>query len=452
MSGFIFIFTSLTDFYLNYSLLFEYRLADVCGLCFPKGCNAVKDSLTIIKSLIPAALVKGSIIQRRYCSNKPAGEDFYEWLRGLTDGEGSFMLLKQGSYNFKFQIQLHIDDLEVLYFIQKMLGMGKVYINGTAGMFCVRKQEDVAKIIEIFSKYSLNTFKFLNFLDFKKAFEIYTSSRLKTPEMIKEVEKIRCNMNSQRFDFSLPESYKIRITSNWILGFVEGEGSFSLRKDYNLTLSIGQSIKDLALMKAIKDFFDNLGKNGCDLNDVTRLSCHSDGMVYLTINRLDYITKVLIPFFDTFTLRSKKEKDYKDWKTVLKLRNLGLHYTEKGLKVINLIISQMNNYRLSSNKCTAPVDRALLQVEIDTLLNGPSNFEKREDGRIFIKSLDRYYTNRINIKVELKDENGNLLNTFDSMADCAKYLGISPMTVAKRIQTGKPVLFENKSVYVNKVE
>lgn len=101
----------------------------------------------------------------------------------------------------------------------------------------------------------------------------------------------------------------------------------------------------------------------------------------------------------------------------------------------------MNNYRLSSNKCTAPVDRALLQVEIDTLLNGPSNFEKREDGRIFIKSLDRYYTNRINIKVELKDENGNLLNTFDSMADCAKYLGISPMTVAKRIQTGKPVLF-----------
>lgn len=214
------------------------------------------------------------------------------------------MLLKQGSYNFKFQIQLHIDDLEVLYFIQKMLGMGKVYINGTAGMFCVRKQEDVAKIIEIFSKYSLNTFKFLNFLDFKKAFEIYTSSRLKTPEMIKEVEKIRCNMNSQRFDFSLPESYKIRITSNWILGFVEGEGSFSLRKDYNLTLSIGQSIKDLALMKAIKYFFDNLGKNGCDLNDVTRLSCHSDGMVYLTINRLDYITKVLIPFFDTFTWRS----------------------------------------------------------------------------------------------------------------------------------------------------
>ena len=169
-------------------------------------------------------------------------------------------------------------------------------------------------------------------------------------------------------------------------------------------------------------------------------------MVYLTINRLDYITKVLIPFFDAITWCTKKEKDYKDWKTILKLRNLGLHYTEEGLKVIKLIISQMNNYRLSSIKWAAPVDRALLQIEIDKLLNGPSNFEKREDGRIFIKSLNRYYSDRIKIKVELKDENGNLLNTFDSMADCAKYLGLTSMTVAKIIRTGKPVLFENKSV------
>ena len=105
--------------------------------------------------------MKGSFIQRRYYSNKPVGKHFYEWFRGLTDAEGSFMLLRrQDSYSFKFQINLHVDDLEVLYFIQKTLGMGKVYINGTAAMFCVRNQQDVAKIIEIFSKYPLNTFKF----------------------------------------------------------------------------------------------------------------------------------------------------------------------------------------------------------------------------------------------------------------------------------------------------
>jgi hypothetical protein len=41
----------------------------------------------------------------------------------------------------------------VLYFIQKTLGVGKVSPNGVASaIFRVRKQEDVAKIIDIFSK------------------------------------------------------------------------------------------------------------------------------------------------------------------------------------------------------------------------------------------------------------------------------------------------------------
>jgi len=178
------------------------------------------------------------------------------------------------SYLFKFQIHLHIDDIEVLYFIQKTLGVGRVSPNGVASaIFRVRKQEDVAKIIDIFSKYPLNTFKFLNFLDFKRGFEIYTSSKQKTSKIIQEVETIRCNMNSQRSNFSLPVSYKVRITPYWILGFVEGDGSFWLRENYILSFNIAQSSKDLALMEKIQDFFNNLGKtvNGQDFNDVAKL-------------------------------------------------------------------------------------------------------------------------------------------------------------------------------------
>lgn len=50
------------------------------------------------------------------------------------------------------------------------------------------------------------------------------------------------------------------ITSNWLLGFIEGEGSFTvlekgnLRLRFNLTLSV----KDLALMVDIKNFLKNL--------------------------------------------------------------------------------------------------------------------------------------------------------------------------------------------------
>jgi hypothetical protein len=37
-------------------------------------------------------------------------------------------------------------------------------------------------------------------------------------------------MNIKRTDFSMPSWYKACISSYWLLGFVEGEGSFSVRK------------------------------------------------------------------------------------------------------------------------------------------------------------------------------------------------------------------------------
>jgi len=63
-------------------------------------------------------------------------------------------------------------------------------------------------------------------------------------------------MNKQRTWFQLPpDSHKYLITPYWLLGFVEGEGSFSIHpRDLVLTFSITQSIIDLSLMEAIKYF------------------------------------------------------------------------------------------------------------------------------------------------------------------------------------------------------
>jgi len=112
----------------------------------------------------------------------------------------------------------------------------------------------------------------------------------------------------------------------------------------------------------------------------------------------------------------------------------------------------MNNKRLSSNKQSITVDRTLLQIKIDKLLNAPSNFEIKENGRIFIKSLNKYYSDGNNIKVQLKDENGLIFNTFDSMTSCAKFLGISVSTVFRKLQNNKAVQFDNKLLYIHKVE
>jgi hypothetical protein len=63
-----------------------------------------------------------------------------------------------------------------------------------------------------------------------------------------------------------------------------------------------------------------------------------------------------------------------DWKFIGQLKKLGLHYIPEGIKLINLILSQMNNGRLS-NSGSSLIDRDYIDLKLARLLNGPSNYE-----------------------------------------------------------------------------
>lgn len=404
-------------------------------------------------------------------SKKINREDFLEWFRGFTDAEGCFFIgiNKDKYFRFVFKITLHFDDYNVLEYIQKSLGIGKIYIYKNEATFTVSAQEEIKIIIDFFSKNHLNSTKHLNFLSFKKAFELYTgldNSRLSSLDkssldLKKEIELIKSSMNSKRSEIKLPESHQIRITNYWLLGFVEGDGSFTLVRNtmYKLRFDISQSSKDLLLMMEIKNslkklivelqFSENYKEN-LSMQKSTKGS--SFGMINLTIKNQEYIAKVIIPFFDSMVWLSKKELDYKDWKVALKLRDLGLHYTKDGLKVLGQIYNQINNNRLSSNKIHSNTDSLLLQKDIDRLLTLPSNFEVGEGGKVWIKSLNRYQSSAIKIKLALIDEKGLTLNSFNSVSSCSDFLGISRKTIMKRLNENKAVEFNNKLIYIKKIE
>lgn len=261
-------------------------------------------------------------------------------------------------------------------------------------------------------------------------------------------------MNNLRTDFSELKSKKISITPYWVLGFIEGEGSFTLSKrEYTLSFIVTQSAKDLDLMKEIQIFFLNLcnnqfsGKYDSEGVRLSRYQKSNTDAVYITIGREDIITKVIIPFFDSLLWPRKKEKDYQDWKIILRLKQLGLHYTDEGVRVINLILNQMNLNRLSSSKLIN-VDRESLNKSIENLLNGPSNVETLEDGKIFVKSLNRCFNTaaRDKIKVEVRDENGLIVNTFNSITSCAKYYGVPRSSLQWKLQNNKPATINVNSV------
>ncbi len=153
---------------------------------------------------------------------------FLEWFRGFTDAEGYFVITNnRNNYTFVFGVGLHIDDLKVLESIQQTLQIGKIYTRSDKAEFVVKRIDEVKLIIEIFTKTPLNSNKQLNFLAFKQAFEVYSQTSEKNEQLRFHIEEIRSSMNNNRSEFSWVDR-KFNITPWWLLGFVEGDGSFNI--------------------------------------------------------------------------------------------------------------------------------------------------------------------------------------------------------------------------------
>lgn len=114
-------------------------------------------------------------------------------------------------------------------------------------------------------------------------------------------------------------------------------------------------------------------------------------------------------------------------------------------------MSQMNSKRLSSSDSPI-VDRAELDAKILRLLNDPlcTNYELKEDGRIWIKSLNRFQSKSNSTSVQLWDNQDNLLETYPSMLNCSKSLGINRSTLEYRLQKNITFKYEGKLVYLKR--
>ncbi len=171
--------------------------------------------------------------------------DFYQWFVGFSDGESNFQIQVRYSdvaktrvrgVNFAFTIALHVDDLAVLQFIKDKLGIGTITIKSTGDVcvFTVTNREGLYKLISIFSHYNLNTTKYLDYLDFQKAFILYQERdinlyKLDKNQIIDQIIELKNRMNRQRtcLDNNICSIHtnKTGITKSWLLGFVEAEGS-----------------------------------------------------------------------------------------------------------------------------------------------------------------------------------------------------------------------------------
>ena len=240
---------------------------------------------------------------------------FKYWFIGFTEGDGSFIINKNGYLEFK--ITQSSVDAQILFYIKKELGFGSVSVqdkNRKTHHFRVRNKQGILKLISIFNGNLYTERKRNQFKLWLEAFnKIY-----KTDFCF--IEKI----NEPNLD------------NSWLSGFSDAEGCFTLTilkrsETYNqvqVRYILSQK-KELELIDKIAKLFDG------------KVNYLKDYDGYNMVVNLRKLHKV-IDYFTKNPLKTKKYINYFNWLKVYKLVINKEHFNEKGFEQIQNLVKRIN--------------------------------------------------------------------------------------------------------------
>lgn len=163
---------------------------------------------------------------KRYLShsNKENNKKFNQWLAGLIDGDGSFLLSKKGYASL--EITMNIRDSLCLYKIKNIYG-GSIKIRSGTNSIRYRLHHKIGLL------------KLINDING----EIRASNRML------QLIKI-CNYYNIEFIYPSPLTY----SNNWLSGFFDSDGTITINKT-NLQLSISISQKNSQLLEPLINLY-----------------------------------------------------------------------------------------------------------------------------------------------------------------------------------------------------
>jgi len=133
----------------------------------------------------------------------------------------------------------------------------------------------------------------------------------------------------------------------WIVGFVDGEGTFSVSINRNRTTSRGfqvfpefvitQGLKSLKSLEIVKKRF-NCGKIYVN----RRRDNHNENLYRYAVRSLNDLENKIIPFFEYHQLKTAKHRDFQLFCTVINMMLDKKHLEDKGFSKILEIASKMN--------------------------------------------------------------------------------------------------------------
>lgn len=225
-----------------------------------------------------------------------------------------------------------------------------------------------------------------------------------------------------------PDSFNI--TNNWLLGFIEGDATFSTGNIYRPRLRFECHIKEENLFLKIHEYFR---KGKIVISKRTRNKIYRS--VILDISDIYYFKSVLIPLFRNLNFHTNKYLDFCNWSYIVDLYYLGYHLIPEGKNLITEIKSVMNKGRLININKNLHESIKNINTKVINLLNKSSPY--------VIKDGKRYI--RINGNKLLKPKNNKIIviNTienkefiYESISEVARTLKISKRKITSLLDTG----------------
>lgn len=284
------------------------------------------------------------------------------WVTGLVDAEGSFIVfIKLNSSNNKvkqvqlsFEINLHVKDLDLLYKLKSFFGeAGSISILSTKDtrLKITNLKEIYQYVIPHFKEYPLQGMKKLDYDLWVQCAELVLNKEHLQKEGLYKILSIKSVVNKglsdklkaifpdvKAIDKPIFEVEDIPLNPNYISGFSEGEGCFSVNISSKTNQIIATFIielhnRDILLLHKIQKFFKNTGFINSSL---TRKSTR-----FYISRKSDLINKVL-PHFDVYKLQGNKLKNYLIFKEIVLLINSKAHLTPEGFNKIKLLKEGLN--------------------------------------------------------------------------------------------------------------
>lgn len=181
-----------------------------------------------------------------------AGDLYYAYIVGLFEGDGYFSITKKGKYlTYEIGIELSIKDVQLIYKIKSLLGVGIISFREREHIKMVslriRDKNHLKNfIIPIFDKYPMFSKKQYDYLRFKENLlaGIIYSNELPIYQ--------RPNIDFNTVNDILNTGY----FSAWLVGFIEAEGCFStyvIENDYTIASFYISQTNGNIIVSAIKE-------------------------------------------------------------------------------------------------------------------------------------------------------------------------------------------------------